>query len=283
MGKLPALQFYPGDWRKDPAVQSLTFEQRGVWFEMLMIMHESAHRGKMTLNGKPMPTEAIANILGGGMTEVLLNQILTTLLERGVASREPETGIIYNRRMVRDEYIRQIRSQAGKKGGNPNLVKQNPTTQVKQNPTPSSSSSSSTTSSDVREELPLPHFTIADAVEVAIAFDHWESVTGRTVRRDIPQNRRPIEQILVDGYTVDDIKAVIDHKWEEWDTPEMRTARRLSAMLKPDKFGGYLEVAREWQADPYAGVAYEALPIEERMKIVAARKAAGTMEDKTYE
>ena len=56
-----------------------------------------------------------------------------------------------SRRMVNDEKIRDIRKNAGKKGGNPNLlnqkvkpeVNQNPTTRVKQNPTPSSSSSTS--------------------------------------------------------------------------------------------------------------------------------------------
>lgn len=49
--KLPAFQFYPGDWRKDPGVQSLSFHDRGVWHEMLCLMHESEERGKLTLNG----------------------------------------------------------------------------------------------------------------------------------------------------------------------------------------------------------------------------------------
>jgi hypothetical protein len=43
--------------------------------------------------------------------------------------------------MIRDEKLRQIRKEAGSKGGNPILVNQKATTGVKQNPTPSSSSS----------------------------------------------------------------------------------------------------------------------------------------------
>lgn len=151
--KLPAFQLYPGDWRKDPAVQALDFEYRGVWFEMLLIMHESEQRGKLLLNGNPMPEKALARLLGLDLQK--LQKIISTLLEYGVASIDEDTGAIINRRMVRDEEIRQKRREAGKKGGNPNLVKQKSTKtkkevnqSPKQNTTPSSSFSPSTSSSN---------------------------------------------------------------------------------------------------------------------------------------
>ena len=128
--KLPAIQFYPGDWRKDVGVQSLSFHDRGVWFEMLLLMHESERRGFLVLNGRPMSDETIARALG--LDKQILTLALTSLLESGVASREDETGAIYCRRMARDEKLRKVRSDAGKKGGNPLLLKQNPTTQVNQ-------------------------------------------------------------------------------------------------------------------------------------------------------
>ena len=62
--KLPALQFYPGDWRRDVGVQSLSFHDRGVWFEMVMLMHGSEVRGKLILNGKPIPEDALCRLLG---------------------------------------------------------------------------------------------------------------------------------------------------------------------------------------------------------------------------
>lgn len=138
--KLPAIQFYPGDWKKDPGIQSLTYHQRGVWFELLLLMHESEQRGRLLLNGMPMPEQAIAVSLGLDNQEV--NQIITTLLTYGVASRD-ESGALVCRRMLRDEELRKIRTQCGKLGGNPNLVNQNITTRVNQKSTPSSSSSSS--------------------------------------------------------------------------------------------------------------------------------------------
>ena len=152
--KKPSFQFYPGDWRKDPGVQSLSYHDRGVWFEMLLLMHESEERGVLLLNGKPMPESALERLLG--LVNQNLTTTLTTLLDFAVASKRAHDGAIYCRRMVRDEELSKVRKAAGKLGGNPNLVNQKPTTQVNQKPTtqvnqkptPSSSSSSSSSPSD---------------------------------------------------------------------------------------------------------------------------------------
>jgi len=156
--KMPAFQFYPADWKKDPGVQSLSRHDRSVWFDMLLIMHESSERGVLLLAGKPMPEDALARVLNLDNQEV--KQILSTLLTYGVASERQEDGAIISRRMVKDEELIQIRRKAGKKGGNPVLLKQIPTTPVKQNlttpvkqiPTPSSSSSSSSSTTVIKEE-----------------------------------------------------------------------------------------------------------------------------------
>ena len=64
MTKLPAFQFYPGDWRKDVGVQSLDYFDRRVWWEMLCLMHESEWRGALVLNGQAMSEGALALLLG---------------------------------------------------------------------------------------------------------------------------------------------------------------------------------------------------------------------------
>jgi hypothetical protein len=140
--KLPAIQFYPGDWKKDAGVQTLSYHDRGVWFEILLLMHESERRGVLLLNGKAMSNGALARILGLDIES--LKQTVETILEHGVASIEEDTGALMSRRMVRDEHIRQVRTEAGKQGGNPGLLKQIPSKTLangKQIPTPSSSSS----------------------------------------------------------------------------------------------------------------------------------------------
>jgi hypothetical protein len=152
--KLPAIQFYVGDWRKDPSVQSLNYHDRGVWFEMICLMHEAEQRGKLVLNGQPMPIDALARLLG--LDKQILTTTLNTLLEYGVASQCPDTGIILNRRMIRDEEIRKTRASCGKLGGNPILLNQKSTTKDKQIPTPSTSSSisSSTTTTKIKFTKP---------------------------------------------------------------------------------------------------------------------------------
>lgn len=140
-GRLPAFQFYPADWRKDPGVQSLDFETRGIWWEIICLLHESDERGVLLLNGQPMPEDALCRLLG--LDNQKLTTALTTLLTYGVAKRRESDNAIYSKRMVADENLRQIRKLAGSKGGNPLLLNQKPTTPVKQIPTPSSSSSSS--------------------------------------------------------------------------------------------------------------------------------------------
>ena len=144
--KLPAIQFYPGDWHKDQGVQALDLAQRGAWFELLLMMHDSDERGVLLVNGAPMPDAVIARRLG--LDNQTANQILTTLLTYGVASRRTTDGALFCRRMVKDEKLRQVRTEAGRKGGNPTLLNQNPkqkpTTRVKQKPTPSFPSSITT-------------------------------------------------------------------------------------------------------------------------------------------
>jgi hypothetical protein len=160
--KLPAIQFYPGDWHKDQGVQALDLMQRGAWFELLLMMHDSDERGVLLVNGHPMPDAVIARRLG--LDNQTANQILTTLLDFGVASRRESDGALFCRRMVKDEYLRQIRQEAGKKGGNPRLLnqtpnqttKQTPTTGVKQIPTPSISTSPSGIERGAAEATPAP-------------------------------------------------------------------------------------------------------------------------------
>jgi hypothetical protein len=138
--KLPAFQFYPGDWRKDPAVQSLDYETRGVWIELLCLMHESEQRGKLMLAGRAMTDVEISRLLGISVERAKQN--LSKLEANGVANREQETGALVCRRMVRDEDLRQARSTAGRKGGKQKPKQTRSKTQAKRGSSVSSSSSS---------------------------------------------------------------------------------------------------------------------------------------------
>lgn len=112
--KLPAFQFYPGDWLKDANLRRCSHAAKGVWIDMLCLMFECDTRGVLASNGQPWSDTDIVAAVGGDAAEV--RSCITELLSKGVASRNGE-GAIFSRRLVRDEQIRQERVRAGSKGG----------------------------------------------------------------------------------------------------------------------------------------------------------------------
>lgn len=119
--KLPAIIFYPGDWKKDPGIQALNFEERGIWFELLLIMHDCPRRGFLEINGAAMSDEIIGKILGihGNKWKKIKRKLEVT----GILSIEEKSGTLFNRRMAREEELREKNRKNGKLGGNPNFEK----------------------------------------------------------------------------------------------------------------------------------------------------------------
>ena len=112
--KQPAFQFYPGDWMKDPAVRSLSLEARGLWIDMLCLMHESDRRGYLQhANGKPVSQDQLARMTGCSPDQI--SRLLQELFDSGVYSCT-DHGTIFSRRMVRDEIKRGKCREAGKLG-----------------------------------------------------------------------------------------------------------------------------------------------------------------------
>lgn len=71
---------------------------------MMYIAHDSARYGYLQQNGKPIPPDSIARRCGCTLDEYLV--LLRELDDAAVPSRTPK-GIIFSRRMVRDEKERQ--------------------------------------------------------------------------------------------------------------------------------------------------------------------------------
>ncbi len=114
----PWLRFYTADWRGDAGLRAVGFAARGLWMDMLSLMHEAAPYGHLVVNGKPLDAARLAARLGGTAKEV---QHLLDLLEaEGVFSRTDD-GAIFSRRMVRDAEKAERDRVNGRGGGNPRL------------------------------------------------------------------------------------------------------------------------------------------------------------------
>ncbi len=146
--KLPALQFYTADYQKD--TRHLSLEARGAWMDVLCLMSHATPRGRATFSGM----DQFARYLGCSVskTRKIRAELLDTNNPTGNSVADIEEGengafTLISRRMVRDEKLRAVRTECGRLGGNPNLVKQNGTTGDNQTRTPSSSSSTSASAS----------------------------------------------------------------------------------------------------------------------------------------
>jgi hypothetical protein len=128
--KRPAYQHYVGDWHSDTQLQRCSLAARGLWTEMLGLMHMGIPYGyltvqmKDTVEGYPLPD--LAAWIGRSLDEVA--QAFAELDAKGVFSRDPITGHVFSRRMVRDEDIRRKRAEGGKKSlDHPNVPKRRTT------------------------------------------------------------------------------------------------------------------------------------------------------------
>ena len=131
--KAPASQFYWGDLRRDPEYHMMSWSARGVWIEMLCLMHFSNERGK--LEGDK---EQIARMIGctNGDFDNALKEISVT--KTGDVTERNNLVTIINRRMYREQKEREntrlrVQKYRSNKSSNGNVTP------------PSSSSSSSST------------------------------------------------------------------------------------------------------------------------------------------
>ncbi|CAB4159796.1 hypothetical protein UFOVP726_24 [uncultured Caudovirales phage] len=113
--KRPAFQFYPGDWRNDLALRKCSLAARGMWVEIMCIAHECEPYGTLRHNGEPLRADDIAGLVGMCSPREA-KALIDELVRKGVAKLDAD-GVIYSKRMVRDEEIRNARAEGGKAGG----------------------------------------------------------------------------------------------------------------------------------------------------------------------
>lgn len=109
----PWVKFYPSDWLGDQALRVVSLGARGLWMECLCIMHGASPYGHLTINGRPVTDAQLATLAGTSPDQIaaLLNELETA----GVFSRN-RNGVIYSRRMTRDEKKRKDGEKSQKSG-----------------------------------------------------------------------------------------------------------------------------------------------------------------------
>lgn len=113
----PWMKFYPSDWRADQTLRICSLAARGLWIECMCIMHEAEPYGHLAIKGKPVTNAQLAILSGTDPATVAT--LLTELEDAGVFSKN-RVGVIYSRRMTRDEKKRKDGEKSAKNGTLPN-------------------------------------------------------------------------------------------------------------------------------------------------------------------
>lgn len=119
--KRPSFQFYPGDWLRSTGLRSCSIAARGLWIEMLALMHEGEPYGHLKVGKKAIDEATLARMVGAGQDEItgLIGELETAQVFSRAAN-----GTIYSRRMVRDENKRNLCASEGAKSlSHPNVTK----------------------------------------------------------------------------------------------------------------------------------------------------------------
>lgn len=94
------MKFYPSDLRAEPTLKMCSWEARWLWMEMICLMHEADPYGHLVVNGNPVTDMQLALLTGADVSTV---QRLKSELETNGVFSISKKGIIYSRRMTRDE------------------------------------------------------------------------------------------------------------------------------------------------------------------------------------
>ncbi|WP_367189790.1 hypothetical protein [Burkholderia sp. Ed8] len=132
----PSFQFYPGDWQANSNLRRCTHAEKGVWIDVMCLLHDSPEYGVLR-----WPLKEIAQAIGAPLS--MLRSIITKGVLKGADKAQtcaafvyvPRSGrrdgdpvtlvaeqegpIWYSSRMVKDEYVR-IHAGASTRFGNPN-------------------------------------------------------------------------------------------------------------------------------------------------------------------
>lgn len=114
----PWMKFFGADWRGDPKLRACSLSGRGLWAEMVTLMHEASPYGHLLINGRQPSVNELAAQVGRPSREV---RVALEDLERNAVFSRTEDGVIFSRRMVRTAQRSAIGRANGSKGGNPAL------------------------------------------------------------------------------------------------------------------------------------------------------------------
>lgn len=163
----PSFQFYPKDWRNNANLGRCSFAARGVWVDVMCVLHDSDEYGvvrwplRELANSAKVPINHLRELVDKGVLKGIDKGECEPFIyvpRSGRRDGNPVTliptqpgPVWYSSRMVKDEYVRGIRGE-GTRFGDPDQPSPNASPKPPlSDGAPSSSSSSSSTAVEEKE------------------------------------------------------------------------------------------------------------------------------------
>lgn len=154
--KRPSFQFYPADWRNNGKLRRCSWAARGVWIEVIGLLHDSDIYGVLHWTSKEIgqaigaPVGAIKELIDKGVLKGCDSGECEAYVYRPRSGRKdgdpvelvrPQDGPVwFSTRLVRDEYLREVRGQT-------TAFKPSPKPPIDEAPKPAKSDGSTASSS----------------------------------------------------------------------------------------------------------------------------------------
>ncbi len=259
----PWMKFYPADWRSEPSLRFTSLAARGLWIEMLALMHEADQRGSLVVKGKVVTNAMLAAMVG--TDEQTVANLVSELEENGVFSRK-RNGVIFSRRMERDEIKARKNRDNGLKGGNPSLCKDteneqsvNPTVKAKKPDTRSQIPDNVSSNEDTKPRDALAMLSeVLDLPRSKAVLQHRRSkklaVTEHAIGllvgnlKACPDPNAAADEMILRGWT--SVKA----EWLERDKPRQQAPPKTAhQQRRAQAFDAFNEILGVKQDDGFDG------------------------------
>lgn len=242
--KRPAFQFYPADWRNNIKLRRCSDAAKGAWIELLCAFHDSEEYG--VLRWKIAEISRVLGVKKSSISELILHGVLKgsdgktdafTYTPRH-AGRDGDTVTLivenqgpcwYSSRMVRDEYIRNLKAEKASEKATP---KGGIGGEYGGSTTSSSSSSASSTEHKTEPkakpkpepETPLPFATVA----FREAWESWKQAR-RELRKPLTPSTIKVQlQKLAqhpEEYAIFLIQTAIERGWSSFFIPNDQASK----------------------------------------------------------
>lgn len=214
----PSFQFYPADWRNNANLRRCSWEARGVWVEVMGLMHDSDVYGvlhwplKEIAQALGAPLKLVQELAGKGVMKGRDKGLTEAYVYTPRSARKDGEPVVlvasqdgpvwYSSRMVKDEYLRGVRGEQTRFGDDTKATPNNApkATLGATSSDGSSSSSSSTTSPSLRSGEGAPKVS-------AVSLKAYIEKCRVEGRKPIPPGH-PIRAYCADAGITDDMLQV---------------------------------------------------------------------------